>query len=275
MRSSASTPPSTARWPDTEGVGKSAASLTVVVLTLNEERHISDCIASVRSADEIIVLDSGSTDRTRELAAAAGARVEVRPMTNFAEQRNYANSLARSDWVLHLDADERATPELLGEIRSAITSDEFNGYRVPTLNIIFGAPLRHGGWYPSYHVRLQRRGKGSWGRDVHEMAEVNGRLGSLKEPIVHHSHPDVAGFVDKLNRYTTVEASRDTRSSSSLALRAALEPGPYFVYKYFVQGGFLDGWRGLTIALLLAIYRCVGYLKALELRHRGAGAPTA
>ena len=121
----------------------------MVVLTLNEEGRIADCLASVRSADEIIVLDSGSTDRTRELAAAAGARVESRPMTNFAEQRNFANSLARSDWILHLDADERATPALLGEIREAIASDLFDGYRVPTLNIIFGEALRHGGWYPS------------------------------------------------------------------------------------------------------------------------------
>jgi (heptosyl)LPS beta-1,4-glucosyltransferase len=236
---------------------------------MNEERHIADCLASVRSADEVIVLDSGSTDRTRELATASGARVEVRPMTNFAEQRNFANSLAKSDWILHLDADERATPELLEEIRSATASSEqFNGYRVPTLNIIFGAPLRHGGWYPSYHVRLQRRGKVNWGRDVHELAEVSGGLGTLKQPIVHNSHPDVAGFVEKLNRYTTMEASRDTRSSSALAWRAALEPGPYFVYKYVVQRGFLDGWRGLTIGLLLAFYRCTGYLKALELRHR-------
>ena len=258
-----------------EAVGKSTATLTVVVLTLNEERHIADCIASVRTADEIIVLDSGSTDHTRELAAAAGARVEVRPMTNFAEQRNHANSLATSDWILHLDADERATPELMREIRHATASELFDGYRVPTLNIIFAAPLRHGGWYPSYHVRLQRRGKGSWGRDVHELAEVKGELGSLKEPIVHHSHPDVAGFVDKLNRYTTLEAARDARSSSSLALRAGLEPGPYFLYKYVWQRGFLDGWRGLTIALLLACYRCVGYLKALELRHRNAAPPPA
>jgi glycosyltransferase involved in cell wall biosynthesis len=222
----------------------------------------------VRGVDEIIVLDSGSTDRTRELAAAAGARVEVRPMTNFAEQRNFANSLAKSDWILHLDADERATPALLGEIRKAIASDLFDGYRVPTLNIIFGEALHHGGWYPSYHVRLQRRGKSSWGKDVHELAQVSGRLGTLKEPIVHHSHADVAGFVEKLNRYTTMEASRDTRSSSSLAWRAAFEPGPYFVYKYVLQRGFLDGSRGLTIALLLSFYRCVGCLKALELRRR-------
>jgi glycosyltransferase involved in cell wall biosynthesis len=240
---------------------------------LNEERHIADCIASASGAEEILVIDSGSTDRTQELAAAAGARVVVHPMTDFAEQRNYANSIAKSDWILHLDADERITPALMQEIRAASASTRFDGYRVPTLNIIFGAPLRHGGWYPSWHVRLQRRGKATWGHNVHEAAQVSGPLGDLKEPIVHHSHPDVAGFIEKLNRYTTMEAGRVTRSNFSLAMRAALEPAPYFFYKYVVQRGFLDGWRGLAIASLLSFYRCVGYLKAIELRHEETAAP--
>jgi glycosyltransferase involved in cell wall biosynthesis len=247
----------------------------VVVLTLNEERNISACIASVRDADEVLVLDSGSTDRTQQLAAAAGARVEIRPMISFAEQRNYANSIATSDWVLHLDGDERATPELMREIRAACASARFEGFHVPTLNLIFGAALRHGGWYPSYHVRLQRRGTSSWEGNVHELAQVNGALGRLREPIVHHSHADVAGFVEKLNRYTTMEANRASKSSLNLAMRAALEPFPYFVFKYVLQRGFLDGWRGLAIAWLLTFYRCVGYLKAIELRHRNRMTPTA
>jgi glycosyltransferase involved in cell wall biosynthesis len=248
-------------------VDKPAPTLTVVILTLNEERNIADCVASARSADEVIVLDSGSTDRTLELAKAAGARVELHAMTNFAEQRNYANTLAKSDWVLHLDADERVTPELMSEIRK-VSASEADAFRVPTLNIIFGAPLRHGGWYPSYHVRLQRRGKASWGRDVHEMAVVKGVLGTLQSPIVHHSHPTVSAFITKLDRYTSMEAAEHRGSTFGLGWRAVLEPGPYFIYKYVVQQGFRDGWRGLCIASLLAFYRCVAYLKALELRHQ-------
>ena len=214
------------------------------------------------------MVDSGSTDHTQELAAAAGAKVVQHAMTNFAEQRNYANTLAKCDWILHLDADERITPELLQEIRSVTATGEEDGFNVPTLNIIFGAPLRHGGWYPSYHVRLQRRGRAGWGKDVHETAVVTGSLGRLRNPIVHHSHPDVSAFILKLDRYTGMEAAQMSGSRLSLALRAVLEPGPYFVYKYFVQQGFRDGRRGLSIALLLAFYRCVGYLKALELRSR-------
>jgi glycosyltransferase involved in cell wall biosynthesis len=250
-------------------------SLAVVILTLNEERNISECIASIRNADEIIVVDSGSTDRTRELAAAAGARVVERPMTDFADQRNHANGLVTSDWVLHLDADERATPALIQEIRHVSATGSSDGYWVPTLTYIFGKALLHGGWYPQWHMRLQRRGSATWGKSVHEGAAINGPVGRLHEPIVHHSHTDISAFIRKLDRYTTLEAKGANGSTVGLSLRAVLEPGPYFVYKYVVQRGFLDGWRGLTMALLMAFYRCVGYLKAIELRHTDPDVPRA
>jgi glycosyltransferase involved in cell wall biosynthesis len=252
-----------------DGAVDAAPTLTVVILTLNEERHIRECIESARSADEIIVVDSGSTDHTRELAAAAGARVVERRMIDFADQRNYANGLVTTDWMLHLDADERATPALVQEIRKAAASGNAAGYWVPTLTFIFGKALRHGGWYPQWHTRLQRRGRTSYTRSVHEEVVVDGPIGHLREPIVHYSHPNVSAFIKKLNRYTTVEATIAKGSTLSLTLRAVLEPGPYFIYKYVVQRGFLDGWRGVTMALLMAFYRCVGYLKALELRHQG------
>jgi glycosyltransferase involved in cell wall biosynthesis len=222
-----------------------------------------------------MVLDSGSTDRTVQLAKAAGARVKVRPMTDFAEQRNHADELAETDWVLHLDADERLTAALWTEMREAMESGAHSGYRLACLNIIFGAPLWHGGWYPQYHLRLYRRTAGRWGRDVHESVAISdGTVGTLREPIVHYSHPDIQAFVLKLDRYTTLEARQASGSRLTLALRALVEPVPYFVYKYVVQGGFRDGWRGLTIALLLAFYRCVSYLKALELRHQIAADQT-
>lgn len=242
-------------------------TLGVVILTLNEERNIADCIASVKGADEVIVIDSGSTDRTIALATAAGARVLEHPMTDFAAQHNYAGDQATSDWVLHLDADERVTPELMREIRAVTATATEDAFRLPTLNIMLGAPFRHGGWYPQYHVRLVRHGRGTWGRSVHESLSVDGAVGRLKEPIVHHSHRDISEFLRKLDRYTDYEARQATGSAVALAWRAALEPGPYFLYKYVVQGGFRDGWRGLVMSLLLACYRSVGYLKALELRH--------
>lgn len=239
-----------------------------MILTRDEERNIADCIASARGADEVVVVDSESTDRTRELAQSAGARVVVHPMVNFAEQRNYANTVATCEWVLHLDADERITPKLMTEIRETCATTSSDGFRVPTLNIIFGKPLLHGGWYPSYHVRLQRRERARWARDVHETAGVKGELGTLANPIEHHSHATVSAFIQKLDRYTSMEASEHRGSTLWLAMRTVIEPGPYFVYKYVLQQGFRDGLRGLTIAMLLAFYRSTGYLKVLELRFK-------
>jgi len=249
-------------------VTRTIRTLSIVILTLNEEHNIAECIASVRGADEVVVIDSGSSDRTLEFAAASGARVILHPMTDFSEQRNFANQQAICDWILHLDADERVTPELMREIRQVTAATEADAFRVPTLNWMLGAPFRHGGWYPQYHIRLLRQGRGTWGRDVHESVYVNGFVGRLKEPIVHHSHPDISSFILKLDRYTDYEATVAGGSATLLAIRAVFEPGPYFIYKYVLQQGFRDGWRGLVMSLLLAYYRSVGYLKALELRRR-------
>jgi glycosyltransferase involved in cell wall biosynthesis len=242
-------------------------SLTVVILTLNEEKNLPGCLESVKAADELLVVDSGSADGTVAVAEAARARVVSHPMKDFAEQHNFAASQATSEWVLHLDADERLTPELWAEIQRAIGSEEHAGYLIPTLNVVFGAPLRHGGWYPQHHLRLYRRGAGSWTGNVHETVTLAaGSVGRLHEPFLHLGHPDIHTFLVKLDRYTTMEAARATGSRLRLALLAAAVPAPYFLYKYVVQGGFRDGWRGLAAALLLSFYRCVTFLKAVEQR---------
>ena len=238
----------------------------MIVLTLNEEQNIAACLDSVSKADEVVVVDSGSTDRTLEIASATSARVVGHPFIDFADQRNYATSLLTSEWVLHIDADERMTPELWDEIRAILTNGSSDGYLVPCLNIIFGKPLKHGGWYPQYHLRLQRRAKALWYGAVHEAATVDGPVGKLIQPIVHFGHPDVHTFLAKLDYYTTFEATRRNDSIFLLGALALLTPFPYFVYKYVLQLGFLDGWRGLSVALLLSFYRCVTYLKALEQR---------
>ena len=242
-------------------------SLTVIVLTLNEEANLPGCLECAKEADEVLVVDSGSTDDTLALAEAAGARVVHHSMLDFADQHNFANAQARTDWVLCLDADERLTPQLWAEVRHAVGSGEHTGYLIPTLNYLLGAPLRHGGWYPQHHLRLYRRDCGSWTGNVHEKVTLAaGSVGRLRKPMLHFGHPDVHTFLVKLDRYTSLEAERVTGSRLRLGLLAAAVPGPYFVYKYFVQGGFRDGWRGLAVALLLSFYSCVTYLKALERR---------
>lgn len=215
-------------------------------------------------ADKVLVLDSGSTDRTGQIASACGASVVTRAMTDFADQRNYAASLAKTDWVLHLDADERVTPALWKEITRAVAAPGYDGFLIPTLNNVFGAPLRHGGWYPQYHLRLQRPSRGRWTGSVHETVALEGRVGTLHEPIIHFGHPDLGTFLSKIDRYTTIEAARLHRPILLLSLLAVFEPPTYFLYKYAFQRGFLDGWRGLVAALLLSFYRCLTYLKAVE-----------
>ena len=244
-----------------------APTLSVVIITLNEEKNIVDCIKSVGDVTEVVVVDSGSTDRTVELAAMAGAKVVQHPMQDFSSQRNFADSLATGDWLLSIDADERVTPELTSEVAAAIQADSYPAFLVPELNVVFGKPLRHGGWYPQYHLRLLRRGSGAWTGDVMERVLVRGGPpGRLASPIVHYGHPDVETFVSKLNRYSALEAHRmKSRSRIELAVRAVVEPVPYFLYKYVVQAGFLDGWRGLAVAILLSYYRSMLYIKALEL----------
>jgi glycosyltransferase involved in cell wall biosynthesis len=245
-----------------------AATLTVIIITFNEERNIVDCIRSVSSADEVSVVDSGSTDLTLRLAGAEGVRVVSHPMIDFADQRNYATSLAMGDWILHVDADERISGALWQELRSKIATNNATGYKIPRLNYIFGRPLRHGGWYPHYQFRLIRRDQGHWVRTVHETVAVSGVIGRLTQPLIHYGHPNIEVFVAKLNAYTSIEAREKQGSVLRLSLLALTYPPAYFLYKYVFQGGFLDGWRGLAIALLLAYYRGVAFLKALEHHHR-------
>lgn len=244
-------------------------TLSVVIITFNEEKNILECIRSLGHVDEVIVVDSGSTDRTLELAKTMGARVVRHQMKDFATQRNFADSLATCDWLFSIDADERMTPELQAEIASAMMANSHSGYLVPELNVVFGRELRHGGWYPQYHLRLIRRGAGSWAGDVMERVRVDNReLGTLKSALLHYGHPDINTFVFKLNRYSGFEARRlEARSRGVLGLLAIAVPVPYFLYKYVAQAGFRDGWRGFVVAMLLAYYRSLVYLKAIELRR--------
>jgi glycosyltransferase involved in cell wall biosynthesis len=253
-----------------------AADLSVVIITLNEEANIVACIESVKDAAEVVVVDSGSDDRTVELARRAGARVTMHPMTDFSDQRNYAESLATKDWVLSLDADERVTPELMSEINAAIAANTHVGYMIPELNEVFRKPMQHGGWHPQRHLRLSKRGRGSWHGNVMEAVDINsGSVGRFRSPILHFGHPDIHTFLIKLDRYSTMEAEKHvSRATFTLGALAAMVPLPYFLYKFILQGGFLDGWQGLAAALLLSFYKSLTYMKAIELRERKKPART-
>jgi len=244
--------------------------LSVTIIAWNEEERLRACLDSVSWADEIVVVDAESTDKTVQLAREVTDRVWVRPWPGFAAQKNFALDQATGDWVLSLDADERVTPDLAGRIRAIVGDDgPADGYAIPRRNIFWGAWVRHGGLYPDYQLRLFRRGAGRFVADaVHESVRVGGRVETLAEPMLHQSYRDLEDFVRRSNRYSTLAAQdwlRRGRRASVPALIA--KPLGRFFSMYIIQRGFLDGWRGLVLAVLYAEYVFLRMAKAFEARR--------
>lgn len=237
--------------------------LAIIVLTRDEERHIRDCLASVRDfADELLVLDSGSLDRTVEIAREMGARVEARPFTNYARQRNTAIDLVESDWIFFIDADERATRALGQEVRFVIENcpSAVAGFWVPRRNVIFGKEIRHTGWSPDYQPRLLRRGKGRFdpAREVHELLLWEGETRRLREPLVHFNYETVAQFRTRNTKYTRSEARLWFEEGKRARLRGFVgQPLREFLRRYFSLQGWRDGGHGLLLSVLTAYYALV------------------
>jgi glycosyltransferase involved in cell wall biosynthesis len=231
-------------------------ALSVIVITRNEAHNIRDCLASVAFADDIVVLDSGSVDGTPELASAAGARVEAAPdWPGFGPQKNRALALARGDWVLSLDADERVTPELAEQIRRVLAAgDAADGYEMPRSSYFCGRFMRHGGWWPDRVLRLFRRSAGRFTDDkVHERVLVQGRIGRLDAPLEHWTYRSLDAALEKMNRYSSLSAQGLQARGRQASLASAIGHGWWaFVRTYFLRRGFLDGSQGFLLAVLNA-----------------------
>ncbi len=242
--------------------------LTVTVIAWNEEERLRDCLESVAWADEIIVVDAESTDKTVQLAREFTDKVWVRPWPGFALQKNFAIEQATGDWVLSLDADERVTPALGVRIRRVLAEDgPADGYRLPRRNVFWGDWVRHGGLYPDYQLRLFRRAGGRFVEDavVHESVEVRGRVDTLAEPLEHRSYRDLEDFVRRSNRYSTLAAQDWRRQGRTVRVSNLIaKPLGRFCTMYLMRGGFLDGWRGLVLAVLYAHYVFLRMAKAWE-----------
>jgi glycosyltransferase involved in cell wall biosynthesis len=238
--------------------------LSVIVITKNEAAHIGDCLDSVAFADEIVVLDSGSTDGTCEIALARGARVEVsQDWPGFGPQKNRALDLATGDWVLSIDADERVTPDLAQTIMRAIEAPVADAYRVARLSNFCGRWIRHSGWWPDYVVRLFRRGSGRFtDAAVHERVLVQGRTATLSGHFLHYPYASLEIFIDKINRYST-EAARSAfeRGQRSTVLGPFGHGAWTFIRHYVLRRGFLDGWQGLVLAGMAATGSFYRYVK--------------
>jgi glycosyltransferase involved in cell wall biosynthesis len=245
--------------------------LTVVVVALNEAANIVECVRSARFADEVVVLDSGSTDGTPELARAEGARVVVTPdWPGYGPQNNRGIDLATGDWFFSLDADERITPALAAEIRAAIADTPLSGFRVPRRSMYCGRFIKHGGWTPDYTWRLARRGHGRFTEHyLHAHLQVQGESGTLTEPIVHYSFRDLESVLEKVNRYSSANAKDMMTAGRKGSLGSAIAHGLWaFVRTYFLRLGFLDGSRGFMLAVSNAEGTYYRYVKLWLLQER-------
>lgn len=237
-------------------------SLSAVVITRNEERHLPDCLASLRWADEVLVLDSFSTDRTVAIAREAGAQVEQRPFKNFAAQRDSALQLVRGDWVFFVDADERVTPELRDEIQRLLSGDATAlsgtaGYWIPRKNYIFGAWVQHSGWYPDRQLRLMRRNQARYdaSRPVHELVQLDGSAGELAGHLIHLNYETVGEFVRKQETYARYAALQlSARGIRARPHHFILQPLREFRRRFVSLQGYRDGWRGWLLSVLMAWY---------------------
>ncbi|MBF0528528.1 MAG: glycosyltransferase family 2 protein [Deltaproteobacteria bacterium] len=251
------------------------ATLSAVIITYNEETNIAACLTSVAWADELIVMDSGSTDRTLDICREFGAKVFHQPWLGYAAQKNAAIALASQDWILSLDADERVTPELAAAIRAVLSGPEpaVLGYQVRRRVFFRNKWLRHGGFYPERLVRLIKRGYGRFGdRAVHEALELNGRTGRLEYDLEHYTYRSVTDYVDRMQRYSTLAAQEYHKSGRKTGpCRMAGRSIFTFFQMYVLRLGFLDGYEGFLMAGLYAIYTFVKYakLREIDLEDRG------
>lgn len=232
--------------------------ISVVILTKNEEHQIEACIRSVLWADEVIVIDDHSNDKTVAIAKELGAIVYDHALReNFAAQRNFGLEKTRGEWVLFLDADERISPELSREITEAI-SDEKNqcsGYACKRDDYLFGKRLRYGETGTRRFVRFAKRGRGKWKGRIHEVWEVSGRIKEFSAPIVHYPHQTISEFLREINFYTTVRAEElYDQNVQSNWLSILLYTKGKFLQNYFFKLGFLDGIPGIISAIMMSFH---------------------
>jgi glycosyltransferase involved in cell wall biosynthesis len=238
--------------------------ISATIITLNEQDNLPRALQSLGCCDEIVVVDSGSTDRTVEVARGFGARVIERDWPGYARQKNFAAEQASHDWILALDADESLSEELqreLGEIKRQ--GSALDAYSCPRLAQYRGKWIRHSGWYPDRKVRFYDRRKAAWVGDyVHESVRVSGSLGALDGNLLHYTCATFSRHVESVNRYTTLAAKEMAAAGRSVSLARMLAAPPWaFVRSYVLQRGFLDGREGFLIASMAAFYVFAKYVK--------------
>ncbi|MGA8109154.1 MAG: glycosyltransferase family 2 protein [Acidobacteriaceae bacterium] len=251
-------------------------TLSVAIITKDEEANLARTLGSVRWADEIVIVDCGSTDRTAEIARTFGVKFFVEAWTGFGAQKNAAIAKCASDWVLALDADEEVSAALGGEIRQLLQSQPASdAFMLPRRNYFLGRWMRHGGYFPDPKLRLFRRGSAAFEeRAVHETMRSSGAVGQMRGELLHHAYPTLDGYIEHMNRYSAlgagqaVERGKTSRGLPAFLWNVGIVPAATFAYNYVVRLGCLDGREGLLLHLYHSGYVSWKYAKAWE-RGRG------
>lgn len=244
--------------------------ISVTIITGNEEENIRECLESVKWADEIIVVDSESTDRTVEIAKEYTDKLFIHKWEGYASQKNYAMEKASNDWVLSIDADERVTPGLADEILNS-NLDDFDGFRIKRENYFIGKKITGCGWGNDYQIRLFKKSKTNLtDRLVHEGFVVDGKLGTLKNYLIHYSYRNLKDGFSKINEYSSLEASEKASRKKITGLRVVFYPVWAFIQHYFIRKGFKDGKHGLIVSLMHAMTKLQVYMKIWEIKNRNS-----
>ena len=246
--------------------------LSAIIITRDEAAKVGDCLDSVAFCDERIVVDCGSEDDTVSIAREKGARVEYRAFDGFGQQKNFALSLARGDWVLSIDADERVSQALAAELKAAIVEGKADGYEMPRRSSFLGRGMRHSGWYPDYVLRLFRRGAARFSDDiVHERVVCSGEVRRLREPLIHHPVERLEDALSRIDRYSSASAEQLVASGRRVSFLSGFGHGLWtFLRIYIFRAGFLDGREGLLLAIANAEGSYYRYMKAWLLMRRRA-----
>lgn len=251
--------------------------LSVVIITFNEADRLRPCLESVSWADEIVVVDSGSTDATREIAGGFTDRVLTHPFESFSRQKRWAVEQASNTWVLTLDADEAMSPSLAEELHSLSAGvwERFAAMEMPIRTNFYGRWLRFGGWYPNYHLRCFRRDRCRFNKlPVHESVSAEGPVYKLHRTLLHRPYRDLAHYLGKIDHYSTL-AAREMYKNNKLKevspLNIAIRPAACFVRRFILQLGILDGYAGLVANGFHVLYVFLKYAKIWEMKQRAQG----
>ena len=245
--------------------------ISVTIICRNEEKNIEECIRGVLWADEIVVIDAFSTDKTVEIASKFNVRIIQNEWLGYAKQREFALSKCNNDWVFSIDADERCTPELEKEIEDTLnsSSNKFSGFKIPRKNFFLGKWVKHCGWYPGYQLRLFKKSCIKvTDRLIHEGYELNSEPGILKNDLIHFTVQSIDDYMTRVNHYSTMQAL-EKRGRKNVKFRDIfLRPLSAYLQQYFLKGGFLDGITGLMVVNFHVMTNMLTYMKIWEMQNK-------